>query len=163
MIPNPLFIHVRGTGAFGGSLRTGKRKTARPLSTHYPIRVVFKVRDYHTSHCLLRSENAQRIRRLLKSEAVTAGVRIEQINIKPFALQLKIKGKSREGLKHFFRVFTAFAAKKIRRIKERKYKFWGQQIFTQILNVPWIKEKPTVVISARQGPKYEKQDQLAPP
>ncbi len=160
----PLFIHTRGVSAYGGRARANKRKTARPLSTHYPMRVVFKVKDYHRAHCLLTKENARTIRELLKSNSRGAQITVEEINLKPFSLQIKIRGRSRDSYKRFFRSFTGLVARKIKAIKVRKYQFWGQQMFTQILS--WLSDRPSyqnMVVLIGLNSKHKKYDQQAPP
>lgn len=160
----PLFIHVRGVSAFGGDHRSFKRKTARPLSTHHPMRIVFKVRDYHPRHCLLTKENSQVVKALLKTTSQGAKITVQEINVKPYSLQIKIRGQSRESFKHFFRSFTGLVARKIKVIHTRKYKFWGQQMFTQILS--WLTGRPShqnVTVTIKLVAKHKKYDQQAPP
>ena len=121
------------TAAYGGQIDIGRRKTARPLSTHYPMIAVFKVRDKNKPSCLFTKSTNQLIKQTLQVEAKRSNITLLEVVIKPYLLKIKFKLKEKGDATLFFRSFTSKIAVKINGYKRKDNPFWAQRIFTQII------------------------------
>jgi REP element-mobilizing transposase RayT len=117
----------------GGSLRTGRRKVARPIDPKRPVHVVLKSeRATGALSLLLRSKQ---IRELIDRVARQFEVRIYQFANAGNHLHLLARAKTRKGLRNFFRVIAGQIAQLMTgsRKGRRVEPFWSAPVYTRIV------------------------------
>ncbi len=151
------------TKEHGGILAVGKRRSRRPLSTKHALHVTLKSDHASGLRSLLR--HRQLIERISERAAKRFGIRIYQHAICNNHLHFLIRGKRREEIQNFFRVFAGHIAQEILRAhplptpepaskpgapppahrpgcKKNQRKFWALLIYSRVTS--WGREFKSV-------------------
>ena len=134
---------------FGGSLRKGKRKLARPIATKKPMHLVLRAQIFKSEWNLLSSKHRNQIENLVHQKADDNGIKIDQFANVGNHIHMIVISKTRDGFKRFLRTITGriaaivTGAKKGKRIqlssqkrgacKHYQRKFWLGLAFTRVL------------------------------
>ena len=142
----------------GGSLAIGKRRSLRPLSPKLSLHITLKSSSAIGGRCLFRHKKM--ILAVMKKASRLFQVKVYNYAICGNHLHLLIKGKDRESLQNFFRVFAGHTAQNILKLcplpkssggastqakgcKKNQRKFWSYLLYSRI--VSWGREFKTVV------------------
>lgn len=110
-----LFPGTASSRCFGGSLLKGNAKTKRPLSTKSAVHLVLKSAYATGSRSMLQRQNSQRIDRILRHQAKTAGVRIYHLVNAGNHLHLVVRIQSARLFARFLRSITGLIARHVMR------------------------------------------------
>jgi putative transposase len=122
--------------AHGGTLSTGKRKSARPLCVRRPLHVVMRAPSARGAWDLLRKENAKLLHTLLKKYSKEFDVRVYQFANVSNHCHFLVKAKTKEGFRNFLRVLAGQLAQRITKARPGrplKHRFWELIAFTRII------------------------------
>jgi REP element-mobilizing transposase RayT len=130
-----LFSAVRNGASFGGALRAGQRKTARPLATKKPLHLVLRSSRAVGEWSFLRAKNRTQIDSILENSAKRYGIRVIGFENVGNHLHLLIQGKNRALLQAFLRTLPAKIALAITQAKRgnRVGRFFDQLVFTRVV------------------------------
>lgn len=136
----------------GGSLAPGKRRARRPLSTKEPLHITLKSEIAEGRRSLKRYKAD--IERIATTFAKRFNVQIYEYAICATHIHLLVRGKQREGLQNFFRVFAGHIAQKIlqdhplsqhedlsrdqRQCEKNQRKFWSYLLYSRVMT--WGRE-----------------------
>ena len=95
----------------GGSLTVGQRRSRRPLDLKQSLHVTLKSHCAFGGRCLFRHKKM--IRSVLLRSAQRFNIRIYNQAIASNHIHLSIRGKTREDIQNFFRVFAGHTAQQI--------------------------------------------------
>ncbi len=124
---------------FGGSLLSGKRKTARPLSLRQPIHLVLKSSG---SSCFVPGHRKMEL--LIKSHAKRYGIQLYEVSLNWSHIHLLVKLPSRDAYLAFIRTLTSLLVSLLSKLKGRSLKgLFDLRPFTKILS--WGKQFKAVV------------------
>lgn len=117
---------------YGGDYNKGKAKTYRPLSTKKPLHVT--LRSSRAVGDLALSKNRGKIQKILGSQATRWGIRIYKYSINSNHIHLVLLGKSREGIRNFFRSFAGLVARAVTKAERGKRfgKFWDRTLWSRV-------------------------------
>ena len=127
--------------SYGGTLRNKKiGRGQRPLSTHEPIHVVFKINKTRLLGKSLRSPICfPLVQRLLKKYSTRFLVKVEHVSIQNDHLHLLLRAHRRCQFHHFFRVFAGQIAQQLKAMTgtkddhEKKESFWKYRPFSRVV------------------------------
>ena len=91
---------------YGGSLRKGRRKTARPIATRTPIHLVLRSSRARGAWNMLRPRHARAVNFLVVTLAERYDVRVYSFANVGNHLHIIASVKRREALRNFMRVLT---------------------------------------------------------
>jgi hypothetical protein len=120
---------------YGGSVRRGRRKLARPLSRRHPLRLVLKSSRARGSWALDRARNRATLARLLPHCARKWRVRVLDRRIGPDRVELTVRFRSPEALRAFLREFPGRLALAVTRASKARPqgRFWDSTAYSCIL------------------------------
>ena len=121
--------------SFGGGLRKGKRKIARPFSEKKSTHLVLKALDARGPRSMLARSNREEVKKYVYEFAARNAVRIEGYSNVGNHLHLIIRAKKRAEFKRFLRTVAGLIARHILKAKktEAKGKFWAELAFTRVI------------------------------
>ncbi len=119
----------------GGDLRKGKRKLMRPLDTKRAMHVVFRSTRATGALSMLARKNARKIDAIKARTAQATGVRVYAFANSGNHLHLLIRGRRREDLQNFLRIFGALVARAITGARKGAAtgKFWSHLVYTRVV------------------------------
>jgi REP element-mobilizing transposase RayT len=97
----------------GGTMSAGRRRARRPLSTKHPLHLTLRSDFAYGKRSLLRHRPT--VLRIMKKAAARFHVSVYNHAVCSNHLHLLVRGKTREGLQNFFRVFAGHLAQEILR------------------------------------------------
>jgi REP element-mobilizing transposase RayT len=97
----------------GGALSVGRRRARRPLATKHPLHLTLRSDFAYGKRSLLRHRPT--VLRIMKKAAARFHVSVYNHAVCSNHLHLLVRGKTREGLQNFFRVFAGHLAQEILR------------------------------------------------
>lgn len=133
LLPKPSLEH-------GSTLRTGKRKTARPIDTKRAMHLVMRASRARGQWSMLREEHKGRIERLVRLTSSCHGVRVYRFSNVGNHLHLLVRARTRDGFQNFLRVVTAQTAALVTGARKGnpKGKFWDALAYSRV--VSWGRE-----------------------
>jgi len=124
---------------FGGSLLSGKRKSARPLSTKKPIHLILKC----TGKSVFNPSN-RKLENLIRNQANKYGIKVYEVALNWSHVHLLIRLPSREAYLAFIRTITALIVGFISKTKGMNLKsIFDLRPYTKILS--WGRQFQRVV------------------
>ncbi len=98
---------------YGGDIGHGKRKQARPFSSHRPMHLVLRSSRARGSWSLRRKVNETAIAEEIEEAARRFGVKIYERATTETHLHLLVRARSRESLSNFLRVVGGRVAQRV--------------------------------------------------
>jgi hypothetical protein len=115
---------------FGGSLLTGKRKTARPLSFKNPTHLILKSTG---SNCFV--PDSRKIENLINTQANKYGIKIYKFSLNWSHIHMVILLPSKEAYLKFIRTLTSLLVSLLSKLKGKSLKgLFDLRPFTRILS-----------------------------
>ncbi|MBI2605879.1 MAG: transposase [Deltaproteobacteria bacterium] len=133
LLPKPSLEH-------GSSLRTGKRKIARPIDTKRAMHLVMRATRARGPWSMLREEHKPKIERLVHLASSRHGVRVYRFSNVGNHLHLLVRARTRVGFQNFLRVITAQTAALATGARKGnpKGRFWDALAYSRV--VSWGRE-----------------------
>ncbi|MBS1969541.1 MAG: hypothetical protein JSU04_04515 [Bdellovibrionales bacterium] len=115
---------------FGGSLLTGKRKTARPLSFKNPTHLILKSTG---SHCFV--PDSRKIERIINSQANKYGIKLYKLSLNWSHIHMVMLLPSKKAYLAFIRTLTSLLVSLLSKLKGKSLKgLFNLRPFTRILS-----------------------------
>ncbi len=126
--------------SFGGDIRAGRRKIARPIDPKRPMHIVLRSIRARGAWSMLKRGNNARIHRLVDETASKYGVRVHRFSNVGNHLHLLVSTKTRRGFQSFLRVLTGAIVFAITGTRKGNPigRFWDKLAFSRVLS--WGRE-----------------------
>jgi REP element-mobilizing transposase RayT len=124
----------------GGPLRSGQRKTSRPLEPSLPLYLALRSSRARGKWSLLRGSTESRIQQILTELSHRHGVKVFEYANGGDQIHLLLRARSRPGFQAFLRAFAGLTARLVTGAKKGKPsgKFWDALTYSRVL--AWGKE-----------------------
>jgi REP element-mobilizing transposase RayT len=119
----------------GGSLSSGKRKTARPLTTKRPLHIVMKSSKAYGKFSFLNSRNSPKMIKIIKQTAAKFHIQLYRLANSGNHLHLLIQGHQHKDIQNFLRTAAAFISRKVTGATKGKPfgKFWDLLAYSRVV------------------------------
>jgi REP element-mobilizing transposase RayT len=126
--------------SFGGDIRAGRRKIARPIDPKRPMHIVLRSIRARGDWSMLKRGNRARVHQLVDETASKYGVRVHRFSNVGNHLHLLVSTKTRRGFQSFLRVLTGAIAFAITGARKGNPvgRFWDKLAFSRVLS--WERE-----------------------
>ena len=136
-LPKPRLEH-------GGSIRTGKRKEARPFDPKRPVHLVLRSERARGPWSMATTKNRRLVRATLESAERRSQTRIYQTANVGNHLHIVIEAPHKKALQTFLRLAAGQIAFQITKAKKgNPQKFWSQTAYSRVLT--WGREFKSVL------------------
>jgi hypothetical protein len=124
----------------GGTIKTGQRKTSRPLEPSLPLYLVLRSSRAKGSWSLKRPTTEARVKETLSTLATRHKIKIFEFVNGGDQLHLLMRARTRPGFQAFLRSFAGLTARAVTGAKKGKPagKFWDGLTFSRV--VAWGEE-----------------------
>jgi REP element-mobilizing transposase RayT len=117
----------------GGSVRRGRRKIARPISTRHPLHVVLRSTRARGAWSLRRAD--ARLREAMRAHARRTSVRVYEYANSGNHLHLLVRARHRADFQAFLRSFAGIAARLVTGARRGRPvgRFWDTLAYSRVL------------------------------
>lgn len=120
---------------FGGSLRKGRRKIARPIDPKRAVHIVLRSTRARGSWSFLHPQNVRRVRATVDNAARRFGVKVHGYSNVGNHLHLIAKAPTREAFQKFLKAVSGRIAARVTGAKKGNAvgRFWDHLAYTRVL------------------------------
>ena len=117
----------------GGSLRVGKRKTARPICTRRPMHIVYRSELAIGAHSFRKPAAQAIIVSCLTRWSKHFGIKIHKYSVNSNHLHIALQGGNRRLIQNFLRVFAGQVAIRLLKLwRVPPVKVWALRVYSRI-------------------------------